>query len=100
MAVAGLTLHTRASGERMTFRTTAADSDGGLVAIGLELPPRGPRTRRPEGPPAPGGAFRGRCGDEALPERAQASHPLALARRSWFPPVCGTTSRMPQIPTR
>jgi quercetin dioxygenase-like cupin family protein len=28
-----------ASGERITFRTTAADTNGNLVAIDLELPP-------------------------------------------------------------
>ena len=38
MAYAGLTLENPASGERITFRQTAADTDGELVAIDLELP--------------------------------------------------------------
>jgi len=41
MAAAGQTLENPASGERITFRTTAAMSNGELVAIDLELPPRG-----------------------------------------------------------
>jgi len=39
MAHAGQTLRNPASGERITFRATAADTDGELVAIELELPP-------------------------------------------------------------
>jgi len=39
MASPGQTLENRASGERITFRTTAAQTDGALVAIDLELPP-------------------------------------------------------------
>jgi mannose-6-phosphate isomerase-like protein (cupin superfamily) len=35
------TLVNPASGERITFRATSADSNGELVAIDLELPPRG-----------------------------------------------------------
>jgi mannose-6-phosphate isomerase-like protein (cupin superfamily) len=38
MAYAGQTLENPASGERITFRQTAADTDGELVAIDLELP--------------------------------------------------------------
>lgn len=38
MASAGQTLENPASGERITFRETAADTDGELVAIDLELP--------------------------------------------------------------
>jgi quercetin dioxygenase-like cupin family protein len=41
MAVTGQTLLNPASGERITFRTTAAESDGELVAIDLELPAGG-----------------------------------------------------------
>jgi mannose-6-phosphate isomerase-like protein (cupin superfamily) len=41
MAVTGQTLVNPASGERITFRTTAAKSDGELVAIDLELPAGG-----------------------------------------------------------
>ncbi len=41
MATVGQTLVNPASGERITFRTTAAESDGELVAIDLELPPGG-----------------------------------------------------------
>jgi quercetin dioxygenase-like cupin family protein len=39
MAYVGQTLENRASGERITFRRTAAETDGALVAIDLELPP-------------------------------------------------------------
>jgi quercetin dioxygenase-like cupin family protein len=39
MAYAGQTLKNPASGERITFRQTAAETDGELVAIDLELPP-------------------------------------------------------------
>ena len=39
MAVPGQTLVNPVSGERITFRTTAAQSNGELVAIDLELPP-------------------------------------------------------------
>jgi mannose-6-phosphate isomerase-like protein (cupin superfamily) len=39
MAYAGQTLKNPASGERITFRRTAAETDGELVAIDLELPP-------------------------------------------------------------
>lgn len=39
MAYAGQTLTNPASGERITFRQTAAGTDGALVAIDLELPP-------------------------------------------------------------
>jgi quercetin dioxygenase-like cupin family protein len=42
MAYVGQTLENPASGERITFRQTAADTDGELVAIDLELP-RGAR---------------------------------------------------------
>jgi len=38
MAYAGQTLTNPASGERITFRQTAASTDGALVAIDLELP--------------------------------------------------------------
>ena len=38
MAYAGLTLENPASGEQITFRQTAADTDGELVAIDLALP--------------------------------------------------------------
>ena len=38
MAHAGQTLANPASGERITFRTTAAQTDGELLAIELELP--------------------------------------------------------------
>jgi mannose-6-phosphate isomerase-like protein (cupin superfamily) len=38
MAHAGQTLTNPASGERITFRQTAASTDGALVAIDLELP--------------------------------------------------------------
>jgi quercetin dioxygenase-like cupin family protein len=38
MATTGQTLVNPASGERITFRTTATESDGELVAIDLELP--------------------------------------------------------------
>jgi quercetin dioxygenase-like cupin family protein len=38
MAVTGQTLLNPVSGERITFRTTAAESNGELVAIDLELP--------------------------------------------------------------
>jgi mannose-6-phosphate isomerase-like protein (cupin superfamily) len=41
MTVTGQTLVNPASGERITFRTTAAESDGELVAIDLELPAGG-----------------------------------------------------------
>jgi mannose-6-phosphate isomerase-like protein (cupin superfamily) len=41
MAVTGQTLVNPVSGERITFRTTAAESNGELVAIDLELPPGG-----------------------------------------------------------
>jgi mannose-6-phosphate isomerase-like protein (cupin superfamily) len=39
MAYAGQTLENPASGERITFRETAADTGGELVAIDLQLPP-------------------------------------------------------------
>jgi len=39
MAYVGQTLTNPASGERITFRQTAAGTDGALVAIDLELPP-------------------------------------------------------------
>jgi quercetin dioxygenase-like cupin family protein len=39
MARVGQTLENPASGERFTFRQTAADTNGELVAIDLELPP-------------------------------------------------------------
>jgi hypothetical protein len=39
MAYVGQTLENPASGERITFRATAAQTDGELVAIDLELPP-------------------------------------------------------------
>jgi mannose-6-phosphate isomerase-like protein (cupin superfamily) len=38
MAYAGQTLENPASGERITLRQTAADTDGDLLAIDLELP--------------------------------------------------------------
>ena len=38
MAYTGQTLENPASGERITFRKTTADTDGELVAIDLELP--------------------------------------------------------------
>jgi len=41
MAVPGQTLVNPASGERITFRTTAAETNGEVVAIDLELPPGG-----------------------------------------------------------
>ena len=41
MARIGQTLVNPASGERITFRTTAAETDGELVAIDLELPEGG-----------------------------------------------------------
>ncbi|MGH3036769.1 MAG: cupin domain-containing protein [Gaiellaceae bacterium] len=41
MAVPGQTLVNPVSGERITFRATAAETNGELVAIDLELPPRG-----------------------------------------------------------
>ena len=41
MARTGQTLVNPASGERITFRTTAAETDGELVAIDLELPEGG-----------------------------------------------------------
>jgi quercetin dioxygenase-like cupin family protein len=41
MAAPGQTLVNPASGERITFRTTAAETGGELVAIELELPPGG-----------------------------------------------------------
>ena len=41
MALIGQTLVNPASGERITFRTTAAESNGELVAIDLELPAGG-----------------------------------------------------------
>src|SRR5262249_28687518 len=41
MAYVGQTLKNPASGERITFRRTAAETGGELVAIDLELPPRG-----------------------------------------------------------
>jgi quercetin dioxygenase-like cupin family protein len=41
MATAGQTLVNPVSGERITFRTTSAESNGELVAIELELPPGG-----------------------------------------------------------
>jgi hypothetical protein len=41
MAYVGQTLENRASGERITFRRTAAQTGGELVAIELELPPGG-----------------------------------------------------------
>jgi mannose-6-phosphate isomerase-like protein (cupin superfamily) len=40
MAIPGQTLVNPASGERISFRRTAAETDGELVAIDLELPPR------------------------------------------------------------
>jgi quercetin dioxygenase-like cupin family protein len=39
MAYVGQTLENLASGERITFRRTAAETDGALVAIDVELPP-------------------------------------------------------------
>jgi quercetin dioxygenase-like cupin family protein len=41
MAVSGQTLVNPVSGERITFRTTADETSGELVAIDLELPPGG-----------------------------------------------------------
>jgi mannose-6-phosphate isomerase-like protein (cupin superfamily) len=41
MARPGQTLHNPASGERITFRATAAQTGGALVAIDLDLPPGG-----------------------------------------------------------
>jgi quercetin dioxygenase-like cupin family protein len=41
MAFTGQTLVNPASGERITFRITAAETNGELVAIDLELPPGG-----------------------------------------------------------
>ena len=38
MATTGQTLENPASGERITFRTTAAQTDGELLAIDLQLP--------------------------------------------------------------
>src|SRR6478735_9130547 len=46
MAYPGQTLQNPASGERITFRATAADTGGELLAIDLELP----RGRRVPGP--------------------------------------------------
>lgn len=47
MACVGQTLVNPASGERITFRATSAQTNGELVAIDLELPPGG----RVPGPP-------------------------------------------------
>lgn len=41
MAVSGQTLENPASGERLTFRSTSAETNGELVALDLELPPGG-----------------------------------------------------------
>jgi quercetin dioxygenase-like cupin family protein len=41
MAYVGQVLRNRASGERITFRQTAAETGGEFVAIDLELPPGG-----------------------------------------------------------
>jgi len=41
MAYAGQVIENPVSGERITFRTTAADTDGELLAIDLELSPDG-----------------------------------------------------------
>jgi quercetin dioxygenase-like cupin family protein len=41
MATKGQTIVNPVSGERITFRTTAAETDGALVAIDLELAPGG-----------------------------------------------------------
>ena len=41
MAHAGQTIENRLSGERITFRKTAADTDGELLAFDLELTPDG-----------------------------------------------------------
>jgi quercetin dioxygenase-like cupin family protein len=41
MAITGQTIVNPVSGERITFRTTAAETDGELVAIELELAPGG-----------------------------------------------------------
>lgn len=41
MAYAGQVIENPVTGERITFRQTAADTDGELVAIDLELPPGG-----------------------------------------------------------
>ncbi len=41
MAYRGQTLHSPASGERITFRQTSADTGGELLAIDLELPAKG-----------------------------------------------------------
>ena len=45
------TLENPASGERITFRATAAETGGELVAIDLELPPGGRVPGRPAHPP-------------------------------------------------
>ena len=64
MAAPGQTLVNPASGERITFRATSAETNGELVAIDSELPPGG-RAPAPPPPPAPGGAVRSRRGDDA-----------------------------------
>ena len=74
MAYAGQVLKNPASGERITFRKTAADTDGELVAIDLQLP----AGRRVPGGlhihPLAGGALRSRQRHDALQDGTQADH--------------------------
>ena len=100
MAYVGQTLENPASGERITFRQTSADTGGELLCDR-------PRTSRepagpgwPAHPPEPGGALRGRRGHDALQDGAQAGR--RGARRGGRRPrlVRSTTSRMSATATR
>ena len=94
MAFSGQTLENPASGERITFRATAAETDGELVAIDLELP----AGRRVPGPlhvhPQAGGALRGARGHDALP-MGRTRIVAGPARSSSCRPAWRTTSRTP-----
>ena len=66
MAYAGQTIENPVSGEKITFIQTAADTDGELLEIELELSARRRRPRCSH-PPRAGGALRGRRGHDGLP---------------------------------
>ena len=73
MARKGQTLVNPVSGERITFRTTAEESNGSSSRSSSRSPGR-PCPGSAPPPPAAGGALRGDRGPDAIPGRARARH--------------------------
>ena len=94
MAYPGQVLHNPASGERITFRETAAQTEGELLAIDLQLPPGGR---------VPGGLHRHPRQEERF-EVVSGRMRFRSGRKTivagpgepwWSRPACDTTSPTP-----